>query len=54
LRRISRELEARRSAEEGISYASLSLIVAEAGQLMVDELLDWRTVFKDRPLPEPG
>jgi hypothetical protein len=54
LRRISRELEARRSTEEGISYASLSLIVAEAGQLMVDELLDWRTVFKDRPLPEPG
>jgi hypothetical protein len=54
LRRISRALEARRSTEEGISYASLSLIVAEAGQLMVDELLDWRIVFKDRPLPEPG
>jgi hypothetical protein len=32
----------------------LNLIVAETGQLMVDELLDWRIVFKDRPLPEPG
>jgi len=54
LRRICKELSPRHSGGENSSYADLNLIVAEAGQLMVDELLDWRIVFKDRPLPEPG
>jgi hypothetical protein len=54
LQRICKELAPRETAPEKISYAALNLIVAEAGQLMVDELLDWRIVFKDRPLPEPG
>jgi hypothetical protein len=54
LQRICWELAPRDEGREKISYAALNLIVAEAGQLMVDELLDWRIVFKDRPLPEPG
>ncbi len=54
LQRICKELDARDHRQEKISLAALNLIVAEAGQLMVDELLDWRIVFKDRPLPEPG
>jgi hypothetical protein len=54
LQRICKELDARDPRPEKISLAALNLIVAEAGQLMVDELLDWRIVFKDRPLPEPG
>jgi hypothetical protein len=54
LQRICKELAARDQSDEKISLAALNLIVAEAGQLMVDELLDWRIVFKDRPLPEPG
>jgi hypothetical protein len=54
LQRICKELDARDQRQEKISLAALNLIVAEAGQLMVDELLDWRIVFKDRPLPEPG
>ena len=54
LQHISKELAPRAKGHEIISYAALNLIVAEAGQLMVDELLDWRIVFKDRPLPEPG
>jgi hypothetical protein len=54
LQRICKELAPRHEGREKISYAALNLIVAEAGQLMVDELLDWRIVFKDRPLPEPG
>jgi hypothetical protein len=54
LQRICKELAPRQEGREKISYAALNLIVAEAGQLMVDELLDWRIVFKDRPLPEPG
>jgi hypothetical protein len=54
LHRICKELSPRHPSNENISYAALNLIVAEAGQLMVDELLDWRIVFKDRPLPEPG
>jgi hypothetical protein len=54
LQRICKELAPRADSDEKISYAALNLIVAEAGQLMVDELLDWRIVFKDRPLPEPG
>ena len=54
LRRICKELVPREEGREEISYSALNLIVAEAGQLMVDELLDWRIVFKDRPLPEPG
>ncbi|HXN27788.1 MAG TPA: hypothetical protein VN902_11745 [Candidatus Acidoferrales bacterium] len=54
LRHICRELHATYQDGERTSYASLNVIVAEAGQLMVDELLDWRVVFKDRPLPEPG
>jgi hypothetical protein len=54
LQRICKELAPRAAGREKISYAALNLIVAEAGQLMVDELLDWRIVFKDRPLPEPG
>jgi hypothetical protein len=54
LQRICKELDARDQRRQEISLADLDLIVAEAGQLMVDELLDWRIVFKDRPLPEPG
>lgn len=54
LQRICKELSPRHPGAQNISYADLNLIVAEAGQLMVDELLDWRIVFKDRPLPEPG
>jgi hypothetical protein len=54
LQRICKELDARDRRQQEISLAALNLIVAEAGQLMVDELLDWRIVFKDRPLPEPG
>jgi hypothetical protein len=54
LRHICRELHATHQNSTKSSYAALNLIVAEAGQLMVDELLDWRIVFKDRPLPEPG
>jgi hypothetical protein len=54
LQRICKELAPGDEGREKISYAALNLIVAEAGQLMVDELLDWRIVFKDRPLPEPG
>jgi hypothetical protein len=54
LQRICKELGARDQRQEKISLSALNLIVAEAGQLMVDELLDWRIVFKDRPLPEPG
>jgi hypothetical protein len=54
LKRICKELDARDQGGAKISLASLNLIVADAGQLMVDELLDWRIVFKDRPLPEPG
>jgi hypothetical protein len=54
LQRICKELDARDHHQEKLSLAALNLIVAEAGQLMVDELLDWRIVFKDRPLPEPG
>jgi hypothetical protein len=54
LQRICKELSPRNEGRDNISYAALNLIVAETGQLMVDELLDWRIVFKDRPLPEPG
>jgi len=54
LQSICKELDARDQHHHKISLAALNLIVAEAGQLMVDELLDWRIVFKDRPLPEPG
>jgi hypothetical protein len=54
LQRICNELDGRDQPQEEISLAALNLTVAEAGQLMVDELLDWRIVFKDRPLPEPG
>jgi hypothetical protein len=54
LRHICRELGSRQDDENVLSYSALNQIVAEAGQLMVDELLDWRIVFKDRPLPEPG
>ena len=54
LQRIGKELAPRAESHEQLSYSALNLIVAEAGQLMVDELLDWRIVFKDRPLPEPG
>ena len=54
LQRICKELASGDRSGEKISYSALNLIVAEAGQLMVDELLDWRIVFKDRPLPEPG
>jgi hypothetical protein len=54
LHRICQQLAPRAEGHAKISYAALNLIVAEAGQLMVDELLDWRIVFKDRPLPEPG
>src|SRR5580698_9583610 len=54
LQRICKELSPRNEGRDKISYAALNLIVAETGQLMVDELLDWRIVFKDRPLPEPG
>jgi hypothetical protein len=54
LQGICKELDARDQRQEKISLAAPNLIVAEAGQLMVDELLDWRIVFKDRPLPEPG
>jgi hypothetical protein len=54
LQRICKELASGDRSGEKISYSALNLIVAEAGQLMVDELLDWRIVSKDRPLPEPG
>jgi hypothetical protein len=53
LRRICAELDDCTNHQE-ISFAVLNVIAADAGQLMVDELLDWRIVFKDRPLPEPG
>jgi hypothetical protein len=53
LRRICTQLDECTNHQE-LSFAVLSVIAADAGQLMVDELLDWRIVFKDRPLPEPG
>lgn len=53
LEQISRRLSADPNSDFPISSAELSVIVSEAGQLMVDELLDWRIVFKERPLPEP-
>ncbi len=53
LAQISKRLAPTPDTEASMSSAALSAIVAEAGQLMVDELLDWRIVFKDRPLPEP-
>ncbi len=53
LRRICAELE-NCTSHQTVSFAVLDVIAADAGQLMVDELLDWRIVFKDRPLPEPG
>jgi hypothetical protein len=45
----------RATAKGNVPMLSIELNedVAGAGQLMVDELLDWRIVFKDRPLPEP-
>jgi len=52
LKHISNRLDASKG-DAPISSATLSAIIAEAGQLMVDELMDWRIVFKDRPLPEP-
>jgi hypothetical protein len=53
LAQIAQRHEPTPDSDAPMSSAALSLIVAEAGQLMVDELLDWRIVFKDRPLPEP-
>lgn len=53
LEQISTRLSADPNGDFPISSTELSVIVAEAGQLMVDELLDWRIVFKERPLPEP-
>jgi hypothetical protein len=54
LQHICRQLDAPHRTDEKISFIALNQIAAEAGQLMVDELLDWRIVFKERPLPEPG
>jgi hypothetical protein len=53
LEQISKRPEPPPGSEPPILSVELSGIAAKAGQLMVDELLDWRTVFKDRPLPEP-
>jgi hypothetical protein len=53
LEQISKRPEPTPGSEAPILSVELSGIAAKAGQLMVDELLDWRTVFKDRPLPEP-
>ncbi len=53
LKHIADRLKAPTAGSAPTSSDALSMVVAEAGQLMVDELLDWRIVFKDRPLPEP-
>jgi hypothetical protein len=53
LEQILARLNTSNKPDHAISSAELSAAVAEAGQLMVDELLDWRIVFEERPLPEP-
>jgi hypothetical protein len=53
LEQILARLNPTNNPDHAISSAELSAAVAEAGQLMVDELLDWRIVFEERPLPEP-
>ncbi len=50
---ISKDLARLAKPNEVITSARLQQIVSEAGQLLIDELLDWRIVFKYRPLPEP-
>lgn len=50
---LEKKLKDPTSGDTPVSSAVLSATVANSGQLMVDELLDWRIVFKDRPLPEP-
>src|ERR1700693_1679053 len=50
---LEKKLKDPSNVDTPISSTALSATVADSGQLMVDELLDWRIVFKDRPLPEP-
>lgn len=54
LKRKVERLEALPTRAASISSAILGTIVAESGQLMLDELLDWRIVFRDRPFEPPS
>jgi hypothetical protein len=54
LKRQVERLETLRNGAAPISSTILGTIVAESGQLMLDELLDWRIVFRDRPFEPPS
>ncbi len=42
-----------RAAGAGLTSAAVTALATEIAQLMVDEVLDWRVVFLDRPLRTP-
>ena len=54
LQQISEELEKCRSATATPSSNALSEIATRCAQLMTSEVLDWRTVFLERPLGLPA
>jgi hypothetical protein len=49
---FSRHLPERQPSAPGTSR-ELTALASETAQLMVNEVLDWRIVFLDRPLREP-
>lgn len=54
LQQISEELEKCRGAKAQPSSNALSEIATRGAQLMTSEVLDWRTVFLERPLGLPA
>jgi hypothetical protein len=54
LQRISTRLEQLIKNHSELSSLSLGDIAVAAAQLMIDEVLDWRLVFQERPLELPG
>jgi hypothetical protein len=49
LAQLKGEIEALREASSGPTFGQVLAIAATVAQLMVDEVLDWRVVFQDRP-----
>lgn len=54
LKQISEELQRSCSAGATPSSAALAEIATKGAQLMISEVLDWRTVFLERPLGLPA
>lgn len=54
LKRVSDQLDRLILQDGDLSSLRLSEIAVNGGQLMVDEVLDWRIVFQERPLDWPS